>query len=626
MDKTTIPSIDCSDNLYGMDNSEKCIIPPFINFRIKDVEYNDYTFELLIKQNPDVIKKVRIKSGIVLHDLSHLNPVLFITDEELPLKINDDANIVKKEGEDYYYYSWSSKFNRYYNRKLKEGDEFYDLQTKVKYRLENGRLINYSNINLDIEYTESSVIIINDKGDGITILPATHSKAGVMTKDDKIKLDRINSYVKETNLILDTKSPNIYLNVLTYDVKNNTHKEESFLLPEVTISQNGLMSPRHKELLDNLYESVIEINSNFETNDKGLTYFYITKNPYTSSTTNHPITLPLVTHDSNGLFSKFDKRMIDKFKFIYSNKTISEVYYDGVLLTNERFKVTRDQYNYYIKGNDGTDLIIESYDPTTGRAGLFNKEIYESLGTFTNLTPIVEDFRGLKQGEVFEKTPYEDIINKLLYPHLNPVIDFVKIDPDGGVYEKESSVKLNIIEVGITKKSYPINRIEILDEKYNIIYSFKDLYIRDGGIFNFNVPTVLDTINQSEIFYRVRVVDSNNGQDEAITSKFKFIYPYYYGIISDQEDVDFTRLNKIVELKSNKTIDYTADYERVVFGYPEFYGDLKIIKDENGLNVNGFFTKVRKDLITSNTIVPYIFYISNLTTTDNFAINFIYNK
>lgn len=152
------------------------------------------------------------------------------------------------------------------------------------------------------------------------------------------------------------------------------------------------------------------------------------------------------------------------------------------------------------------------------------------------------------------------------------------------------------------------------------------MFIRDGGIFNFNVPTILDTINQSEIFYRIRVVDTQNGQDETVTSKFKFIYPYYYGIIQDGKDIDFTKLNKIVELKSNKLIDFTANYEKIVFGYPEYYGDLVIIRDENGLNVNGFFTKVKKNLITSNTTVPYIFYISNLTTADKFAINFMYNK
>lgn len=626
MDKVTIPSTDCSDNLYGMDNSEKCIIPPFINFRIKDIVYNEYTYELLVRQNPDVIKKVKIKSGLDLQDLSHLNPVLYITTESLPLKINDDVNIVKKEGSDYYYYSWSSKFNRYYHRKLEEGDEFYDLQTKTKYRLEDGKLVNYSTIDLDIEYTESNVIITNSKGNGITILPATHSTAGIMTKDDKIKLDNINSYVTNTDLILDPKTPNIYLKVITYDLNSNSSSEETFLLPEVTTTQNGLMSPEHKKLLEGLYETVIEINPNFETNENGLTYFYITKNPYTSELTNHPITLPLVTHNSNGLFSKFDKRMIDKFRFVYVDRAISEVYYDGALLTNERFKVTRDQYNYYIKGNDGTDLLIESYDPLTGRAGLFNRQIFESLGTFTNTTPIVENFRGFKKGEIFEQTPYGDIINKILYPHLNPVINFAYIDPDGGIYEKESLVKLNILEVGITKKSYPIDRIEVLDENYNIIYSFSDLFIRDGGIFNFNVPTILDTINQSEIFYRIRVVDTQNGQDETVTSKFKFIYPYYYGIIQDGEDIDFTKLNKVVELKSNKLIDFTANYEKIVFGYPEYYGDLVIIKDENGLNVNGFFTKVRKNLTTSNTTVPYIFYISNLTTADKFAINFMYNK
>ena len=86
-----------------------CSVPQYIDFRIKNVEYNEYTFELLVKQNPDVVKKVKIKSGITLEDLSHLNPVLYITSEELPLKISENTHIVRKEGSEYYYYSWSDK-------------------------------------------------------------------------------------------------------------------------------------------------------------------------------------------------------------------------------------------------------------------------------------------------------------------------------------------------------------------------------------------------------------------------------------------------------------------------------------------------------------------------------------
>ena len=145
-------------------------------------------------------------------------------------------------------------------------------------------------------------------------------------------------------------------------------------------------------------------------------------------------------------------------------------------------------------------------------------------------------------------------------------------------------------------------------------------------MFNFNVPKILDTTNRSEIFFRVRVTDKQNGQVEVLTKKFQFIYPYFYGVMADEEDINFDRLEKIVELKSNKQVDFTADYQRLVFGYPEYYGDLAIIRDENGLNVNGFFKKIYATLTTDNTSVPYIFYASNLTTVDNFAINFNYNK
>ena len=48
------------------------------NYRITDFEYNEYTYDLVIKQNPDVVKRVKIKSGIELEELAHLNPVIRI--------------------------------------------------------------------------------------------------------------------------------------------------------------------------------------------------------------------------------------------------------------------------------------------------------------------------------------------------------------------------------------------------------------------------------------------------------------------------------------------------------------------------------------------------------------------
>lgn len=618
---------DCKDNLIGDGDNQQCLVPPHIDFRIKDVSYNEYTFDLLIKQNPDVIKKVKIKSGIKLSDLSHLNPVLYIISDKLPIKISEDAHIVRKEGNEYYYYTWSNKFNRYFSFKLEEGYEFYDLKTQTKYRLVNGELLNCSSVDLSIEYSEASITINSSQGKGVTINSATHSKAGLLSKSDKIKLDNITSYQKSSELVLDSDSPNVYIKFIYYNPNTQEQTEELFLIPEVTESKNGLATPELKKVLESLssFDFVSEIKPDFSSTTDGLTYFYITKNSSNLATqTSHKITIPLVNKNSNGLMSIKDKNIIDKFKFVYLNNKVTEVYYDGALLTNEKFKVSRDASNYYIEGNDGTKIILEPYDPETGKAGLLTEEILNSVNTFTSNKEIVEDFRGFRKGEKFTKITYQELFNKLLFPDIKPTITLLQSDPDGGVFEKESTVKLTLIEVEVVKKSYDISKIEILDDKYNIVYTFDNLEIKDGGIFNINVPYNLDTTNNSEMFFIVRVTDIKNNVDEVISKTFRFIYPFYYGVLNIDEELDFNTLNKIINIKSNQTITYTSNYQKLVFGYPEFYGELDKIFDVNGLLINGIFTKENKTLTTSNTRVPYIFYISDPTNSDNIDITFKY--
>lgn len=615
----------CNKSLFNYGDTQSCSCDYSIpeDFRITKLTYNEYTFELVLKQNPDVVKRIKIKSGITLEDLAHLNPVLYITDT-LPLHVNSDANIVLKQDGKYYYYTWSTKFNRWYYFELGEGSEFYDLQTKKKYILQNNELHNNSTVDLDIEYTENDVTITNSQGNNITLNSATHAKAGLMNRSDKIKLDGVTSYLTEAELSSSLTTDDLYLKFVTYNTNTQESKEETFIIPVVTESKNGLITPDMKKMLETLYGSVIEIKPDFESTDAGLTYFYITKEPYTQATESHAITIPLVTENKHGLMSKVDKAIIDKFKFVYVNQRISEVYYDGVLLTNEKFAISRDDSNYYIKGDQGTNLIIEPYDPDSGKAGLLTRELYNDFaGIYTNKTPIVESWRGFKKKETFNNTSYDEILDKLLYPNIPPTIELLYSDPDGGVFEKESQVKLTLIEVKVTKKSHDISKIEVLDDLYNVVYTFEDLNIKDGGIFNINVPYDLDTVNQSEMYFRVRVTDTFNGVDEAVSKTFRFIYPYYYGI-SEDGGIDFTKLNKLVEIQSNKTLDFTSNYQQIVFGYPSHYGDLKRIVDVNGLDVSGFFNKYTKTLVTNHTNVQYTFYVSNKTTTDKFDITFKY--
>nr|DAT90384.1 MAG TPA: hypothetical protein [Caudoviricetes sp.] len=601
------------------------------NYRITDFEYNEYTYDLVIKQNPDVVKRVKIKSGIGLEELAHLNPVIriFSEGENVPIEIKgNNPHLVKTEVENgykvYYYYTWDSKFNKYIISKLNIGWEFFNLEDGIKYRVTSTGLEALEDTtNLDIQYTESEVIISNNKGTGVTIFPASESKAGVMSAEDKIKLGAISSYINDANFIIE--APNIYLHTVTYFPDTNNSKEETFLIPVATLAHNGLLSSKQLMILENLSECVTEIKPTFISTEEGLTYVYVTRDPNTLESLNHEITIPVATTSSNGLLPREDKQFIDNFRIVYSNQKIQEIFYEDTLLTNEKFVVTRDQDKYYIEGNDGTSISIEAFDPSTGKAGLLTGYILDSLNLYTNTTPIVEAIGGIKKKEVFDRVPYSKMWDKLLYPDIPPFIETFTVHPLPGIYEKESELYTDLIEITAWKKSYNISSIRFSDNNYQTIRVFTE-NVKDGGIFNYNTQYKLDTINKSEIFFRGVVTDVNANAAEIVSDKFIFVYPFLYGVIEDGDSLStdlINSLNKIVDLKGSKTVDFTANYQKVIFGYPEYYGELKYILDSSGLNNINFFESRKFGRVTTYNTVPYIFYIScKPITIDNDAITF----
>lgn len=178
------------------------------NFRIIDMFYNESTGVLTLTQNPDVQKHAYIGDNPVGSNQarSHKDAVEYILDfnkfqkwgfdrfdkDKHYVIVNKYADSKKK----YAYLSFSQNANRWYETFLKEGDEFYDKDTDIKYRLIDGKLKNVTDVELVSKqeiydgFGHEIHLIVNPRTNStVTLKEADKEHAGLMpaTHFDKVE-------------------------------------------------------------------------------------------------------------------------------------------------------------------------------------------------------------------------------------------------------------------------------------------------------------------------------------------------------------------------------------------------------------------------------------------------------
>jgi hypothetical protein len=105
--------------------------------------------------------------------------------------------------------------------------------------------------------------------------------------------------------------------------------------------------------------------------------------------------------------------------------------------------------------------------------------------------------------------------------------------------------------------------------------------------------------------------------DDTYTRNVYWVYPYYYGTsVNDYSLSGVEALTKSVSRRGNKTIGMDASDEFIYFAYPASYADLSSIKDGNGFEVIGSFTKHTADVTgASGVAISYKIYKTNSVTT-----------
>ena len=286
----------------------------------------------------------------------------------------------------------------------------------------------------------------------------------------------------------------------------------------------------------------------------------------------------------------------------YYNKTVA----DAVMMTDE----------------DNEDQNIKDYVDSKAESKADKSEIL-----YSNQTPIVQSHGGIAAGETFNNVPITEMIDKILYPWVAPVVSArVAAPANGGVFEKGNTQNVTSITVTVTKKSSDITKVEILDGASSLgSKTGADLdTLNSTGSATFTFPVDVDvTANKN---FQAKVTDAAEKITTANTGSFSFVYPYYQGVIAADATADeaaVKALTKLIQAKGTKSVTYTASNQKMVFATPKANGVIKTITDPNGFNVTDTFAQSELSITgLDGTAQQYYVYVSNATTVSAFKITF----
>ena len=286
----------------------------------------------------------------------------------------------------------------------------------------------------------------------------------------------------------------------------------------------------------------------------------------------------------------------------YYNKTVA----DAVMMTDE----------------DNEDQNIKDYVDSKAESKADKSEIL-----YSNQTPIVQSHGGIAAGETFNNVPITEMIDKILYPWVAPVVSArVAAPANGGTFEKGNTQNVTSITVTVTKKSSDITKVEIFDGSSSLgSKTGADLdTLNSTGSATFTFPVDVDvTANKN---FQAKVTDAAEKVTTANTGSFSFVYPYYQGVIAADATADeaaVKALTKLIQAKGTKAVTYTASNQKMVFATPKANGVIKTITDPNGFNVTDTFAQSELSITgLDGTAQDYYVYVSNATTVSAFKITF----
>lgn len=210
-----------------------------------------------------------------------------------------------------------------------------------------------------------------------------------------------------------------------------------------------------------------------------------------------------------------------------------------------------------------------------------------------------------------------ELINSMLHPYVAPSVTASILPTNGGIVKYSDSIEVTQVRVNTVKGSNPLTKIEVYSGS-SIVGTLEDSIVATN-----TVPVTMDpiTIDSPYKNLSVRLYDDTGKYVSANTGSFNFVYPYYYGVLTDIPTEDtIASLTELVKAKGNQKISFTMNQQRAVFACYKGYGEIKSILDPNGFDSTNTFTKIE---VMYNDL-PYYIYYNNPSTNENFAFTFNY--
>lgn len=167
-----------------------------------------------------------------------------------------------------------------------------------------------------------------------------------------------------------------------------------------------------------------------------------------------------------------------KYVEVFKSVTLGET--EATAYAGNKGKEVTDKVNSILDGNHADEVV-----------------------TYTNEMATVNALGGIAAGTTFSDMPISELLTKLLYPYIKPVVT-AKSSPNGGVFELGTTVDVTNIEVNVTKKSENITRVEVFD-----IDGMTSLGVKtDGstGKLNFPVEVSVSATNKK---FTAKVTDAS---------------------------------------------------------------------------------------------------------------------
>ena len=267
------------------------------------------------------------------------------------------------------------------------------------------------------------------------------------------------------------------------------------------------------------------------------------------------------------------------------------------------------------------EIVVDAEVSAESENPIQSKAMFEEL-RYTNDTPVITAIGGIAVGTTFNNEPVLSMLTKLIYPYTKPTTS-ISVTPNGGTYEKGTSVAVTALKVTATKKSEAIASV-VAKQGGTTITRLTD-GVSAGGTFNV-LPTSGISL-EADTTFSGTVTDVKGGSTSANSSKFTFVDPYYYGVIADGTAVtsDVVKsLTKKVETKGTKTFKYTTNNSCMVIAYPASYGALKSALDPNNFENIGSYTQSTVSVACESGNVNYYVYVKTASSVTDFNIKYSY--